>query len=299
MEGRSANDKGQETTQKLREMDRMPSVTVIEPRRGLASPFRIAAALVASLWWHRELVLAMTMREMRGLTAGALLGVGWLVLRPLVRTSLYACVVVLFLGVGNSDWRDYLVYVLSGMVAWQLITLSIEDAPLQILNRQDLLRQTIYPIETLPASSLITATSGAMVTLLVFLVVATIAGALRWHLIFLPIPLLLVMISALGLSWILSVAAVLFKDLREIVTLLTGVLIFASPVFIRQEMVSEKIWKLVLLNPLSHIVFAFRDVVYGEFHALSWFILCIGAALSFLLGAIVIDVVRVKIREYV
>ncbi len=272
---------------------------VIEPRRGVVSPFRIAGELLVSLWWHRALVLAMTMREMRGLTEGAALGVGWLILRPLVRTTLYACVVVLFIGVGRGGWGDYLVYVLSGMVAWQLITLAIEDAPQQILSRQELLRQTIYPIETLPASSLITATLGAMVTLLVFLIVAAIAGALRWHLVLLPIPLLLIGIAALGLSWILSVAAVLFKDLREIITLLTSVLIFVSPVLLRPEMVGERVWQIIMLNPLSHVVFAFRDVVYGDFHWVSWLVLGIGAAVFFLVGATVIHTVRVKIREYV
>ena len=64
-------------------------------------------------------------------------------------------------------------------------------------------------------------------------------------------------------------------------------------------MVSPRIWNLILLNPISHVIITFRDVFDGTFHPLSWVIFATGMLISLGLGAFVITRARVAINEYI
>jgi len=77
---------------------------------------------------------------------------------------------------------------------------------------------------------------------------------------------LFLLLFILGTSWILSIAGVVFKDLKDIVGVLMTLLIYFSPVILHESMTGSTLWQYVMLNPLSHIVISFRDTFLGHFH---------------------------------
>lgn len=258
--------------------------------------------VVSSLFKHRRFAFAMAAREFRSANRGALLGYGWLVLRPFIQVAAYVAIITYVfevrLGLGAGRF-EYVLYVLSGLVAWQALQRALEDAPSLIRDRIEMLKQTVYPLETLPLSTLITSSLGPAIGMLVYLVVAIFTESLAWSVLLLPIPIVLFAILALGMSWIMMIAGVVLKDLREIVSVIMGLLVFFSPVIITEEMVGERLWNILLLNPIAHVVISFRDVFTGEFHFLSWVVFSSSAALAFLLGAIIITRMKLLINEYI
>ena len=91
----------------------------------------------------------------------------------------------------------------------------------------------------------------------------------------------------------------LLKDLREVVTIILGLLVYVSPVLLSEAMVGEKLWAVVMLNPLSHVIVCFRDVFQGEFHAASWALFVAMAGLAVVTGAWVIGRTKTLINEYI
>jgi lipopolysaccharide transport system permease protein len=251
---------------------------------------------------QRELVLAMAQRDLKGFGRGAVLGSLWLVISPLLQVAAYVGLVGFVFGRSsdpNGDRWDYVLYVLSGMAVWQVCARTLQEATTLIRDRMELVKQVIYPIETLPVTTLLVSGVGGAVTLCIFVVVAAATGRLGAHILLLPVPLLLLAALLVGASWFLAVAGVLLKDLRDIVGLVLGLMVLASPVVLSPTMVSELVWGFVMLNPLAHVVVAFRDVLQGGFHPVSWIVFAVLALGSLLLGALVISRMKLLINEYI
>jgi lipopolysaccharide transport system permease protein len=193
---------------------------------------------------------------------------------------------------------DYALYVLSGLVAWQAVQRTLEEAPSLIRERMEVLKQVIYPVETLPVTTMLACGLGPGVALAVYLVLAAFTGQLPPSAILLPVPIVLLVFLMLGLSYLFMIAGVLLKDLREVVSVVLGLMVYFSPVLVSKEMVGERIWSLILLNPLAHVVICFRDVLRAEFHAASWIVFALFAAVAFMIGAYLINRTKLMINEY-
>ena len=157
----------------------------------------------------------------------------------------------------------------------------------------------IYPIETLPLSSLLAGSVGSFVSFLIFLVLSIITGSVRWTFLLLPIPVALLVLFVLGVSWVFMIAGVLVKDLREIVFVILGLTVYVSPVIIQESTVSPALWRLITLNPLAHVVICFRDVYNAQFHGMSWTVFTAMTVISFVVGGWVITKAKIKINEYI
>jgi lipopolysaccharide transport system permease protein len=258
--------------------------------------------LVLSIVRNRQLIFEMALRDMRGVSKGAMLGHLWLIINPLIQTAAYVIIVSFIFRVRlaeNAGPLDYALHVLSGMVPWHIMTRSLQESTSLIRERMELVKQVIYPIETLPLTSIIVSSLGSLVTLALFLALSAVTGNLQPSVLLLPLPLALLLLFLLGVSWIFSIAGVIFKDLREIVAIVLGLLVYISPVLLSETMVGEKLWSIVMLNPLAHVVVCFRDVIQGQFHPYSWAVFAGMTTLAVGIGAWVISRTKVLINEYI
>lgn len=258
--------------------------------------------LLFSIYRHREFILAMAVRDLRALNAGAYLGTVWLVLSPLIKVAAYVLVVSLIfrqrLG-PNSGVFEYALYVLSGMIPWQLMTKVIEESPSLIRDRQELVKQVIYPIETLPISGMIVSCCGVFVSFIVFFIMSMATGRMKPSWLLLPIPVLLLFVFLVGVSWVFSIAGVIIKDLREIVSVFLSLMVYVSPVLLNESIVGERIWRFVLLNPLAHVVICFRNVFDGNFNPVSWAVFTTISVIALLTGSAVMGRAKTLINEYI
>jgi lipopolysaccharide transport system permease protein len=259
-------------------------------------------ALFSSLLEKWPFARAMAAREMRGSTKGSLFGLGWIVIKPFIQVAVYVVIVTYVFGARLSATAgpyDYALFVLSGLFSWQILQRGLEESTSLIRDRMEILKQVVYPIETLPVTTFLASAVGPTIVLLVYLVLAVLGGRLSLTVVLLPVPLTLLLFLILGLSWIFMVAGVILKDLRDIISVLLGFTIYLSPVLMSPTMVSPRIWGVILLNPLSHVIIAFRDVFEGTFHPISWAIFVVGVLASLGIGSAVITRARVTINEYI
>jgi len=257
---------------------------------------------ILSILQNRELIWELALRDLKGLNKGAFLGYLWLVLNPLVQVTAYVVIVSFVFRTqlsSKSGTLDYALYMLSGMIPWQMMTKAIQESPSLIRERIELVKQVIYPIETLPLNSLLTSSLGSLVALFIFLALSLVNGTSHWTYFLLPFPLFLLMIFILGVSWVSSIAGVLIKDLREIITVFLVLAIYFSPVILSEPIVGNKIWRYILWNPLSHIIICFRDIFNADFHLLSWIIFTCMAFVAFMIGGWVITRTKLLINEYI
>tara|TARA_A100000171_G_C2126093_1_gene143600 strand:- start:224 stop:1030 length:807 start_codon:yes stop_codon:yes gene_type:complete len=260
------------------------------------------SSLLVNLYANRVLAFEMAKRDLYSLNKGAFLGAFWLVIRPLIQVAVYVTLVSIIFNVSTGEDSgpfDYAMYVLAGMPPWQVLTKAFEEAPSLIRGRLELVKQVIYPIETLPLTAMAIGSVGALINILVLFLLMGFSGELRWAVLLLPIPIVITMGFAVGVSWIAMVAGIIIKDLREIVSVVLGLLVYLSPVVVKEEMVSERVWGFIEYNPLTHFVLIFRDPLEGTFHGLSYVIAVLLAISSLLIGGFVITKTKLKINEHI
>jgi len=254
------------------------------------------------LFRNREFIWEMSLRDLKTLNKGSFLGYFWLILSPLIQVSAYVFIVSFVFQKrmsDNSDTFQYAIYVLSGMIPWQVLTRSLQQSPVLIRQRMELIKQIIYPIETLPINNLIVSSIGLFSSFFVFLILSVYSHNITWTWILLPVPFSLLVLFIIGASWAFSIIGVIIKDLREIVTVILGLLVYISPVIASENLVGAKIWKIIQLNPLTHIVVCFRDVFYATFHVVSWVVFIILSVSSFFIGGLIISKTKTLINEYI
>lgn len=243
----------------------------------------------------------MSLKDLKSLNKGAILGMLWVILNPLILVGAYVIIVSFVFkvkGSGDSHF-DYAIYVLSGMIPWQLITRSLQAAPVLVRQKMEIVKQVIFPIEVLPLTTLASTFVGLSVSLIIFLFLSLFNGSIQLTWLLLPIPLFFLILFIVGVSWAFSIIGVIVKDLKEIISVTLGLLVYLSPVIAKKDMVGEKVWDLIYLNPLTHPVICFRDIFYADFHLNSWIFFILMSLLSFFIGAIIINKTKVLINEYI
>jgi lipopolysaccharide transport system permease protein len=86
-------------------------------------------------------------------------------------------------------------------------------------------------------------------------------GTLHWTIVFVPLLFFLLMLVALGASWVISATAVYLRDISQLIGLITLMLLFVSPVFYPVSSVPEALQSLFYINPITWIVEQMRSLV--------------------------------------
>lgn len=232
-------------------------------------------SLGKSLWQHRQLIKQMAWREVIGRYKGSFMGLFWSFINPVLMLTVYTFVFsVIFKarwGIDGGDSKTSFALILFvGLIVHGLLAEVLNRAPSLIVSNVNYVKKVIFPLEVLPAISLIAALFHSMVSILVLLLVlAAINFYLPWTVVLLPIVLLPLIILILGLSSILASLGVFIRDIGQTIGIITTVMLFLAPVFYPLSAMPEKYQPYILANPLTFIIEQAREVlIYG--HLPNW-----------------------------
>ena len=213
---------------------------------------------VREVWEFRELLWRLAARDITIRYRQTVLGVAWVVLQPLLSAAIFAGV---FGAVGRfpSGGRPYFLFALVGMVAWTLFATIVTRGSTSVVNQILLVTRVYFPRILLPLS----VGGAALVDLLVGLVLSVIlAVAFRipvgLQLALLPAWALIVVLGAMGCGMLAASLAVRYRDVQYLLPVVVQILLFASPVAYGSGAITGRFRTVVLLNPLTGALDAFR-----------------------------------------
>lgn len=242
-------------------------------------------------WQHRQLLLEMSRREVARRYRGSVLGAVWLLLAPLLMLTVYAFVFgvvfqVRWGGVGDSKTM-FAAVLFCGVSVFGLFADVLNRSPVLILDNVNYVKKVVFPLEILSYVAVLAATLHFFFSLAVLLLfVAFSIGVPPPSALALPLLLLPFLLVLVGLSWILAALGVYLRDLAQLTGLITTAMMFLSPVFYPITAVPESYRYLLWLNPMTHVVEAFRAVlIHGQWPTLAEMALWwMAAALALSLG---------------
>lgn len=194
------------------------------------------------------------------------LGVLWVIVRPLINMAIFAFV---FGKIAHMDSYEinYPIFVLVGLLPWQLFASSIVDASSCLINNAAMISKIYFPRIILPISQIIVNLVDFSISMALLVLLLFFTGMITHLTILLaPVFVILSLLLCLGTSLWIAAINVRFKDFRVIVPFLIQFGLFISPVGYSSFLVPEAWRYLYFLNPLAGIIEGFRYCCFGTFH---------------------------------
>ncbi len=227
--------------------------------------------MFASLWRHKQLIFQMSKREVIGRYRGSVMGIAWSFLNPLfmlvVYTFVFSVVFKARWGLGENETQaNFAVILFAGLIVHNLLAECVNRAPSLILSNPNYVKKVIFPLEILPWVALGASLFHTVVSFFVLLLAqAVLAHTLQWTALLFPLVILPILLMTLGAAWFLAALGVYLRDIGQVTTMLTTILLFISAIFFPVTALPERYQFWVRLNPLAFIVEASRDVlIFGK-----------------------------------
>ena len=237
------------------------------------------------LWAYRELLVVLTMRDIKVRYKQTVLGAAWAILQPFM-TMVVFTIFFGHLASMPSDGYPYPVFVYAALLPWMFFANAITSSSNSLVGSAHLINKVYFPRLVIPLSAVgagIVDFAVASVILLAMMLFYGVGWSL--NLLVAPVLLLSVLFIALGAGTCLSALTVTYRDFRYVVPFMVQVWMFVTPVVYPASLVPTQWRWLIFLNPMSGLIEGFRAVFLGK--AFDFFGLAISSVVAmslFLVG---------------
>ncbi len=210
---------------------------------------------------YHELIVNLTLREIKAKYKQALLGVTWAIIQPIVLMAMMTLVFSYFARI-PSDGIPYPLFLFAALLPWQFFAGALNRGAGSLVNQAGLITKIYFPRESLVLASLAAAlvdfavTGGVFVALLGYY---RVAPTLNW---LWAVPIFAVQIAlSLGLMLILAPLNTMYRDVGQAIPLAIQVWMYATPIMYPASLVPQSVRPYYFLNPMAVIVEGYRSAI--------------------------------------
>ena len=208
---------------------------------------------------HRSIIRKLVARELKDCYARSTLGPLWTMLSPVLIMAVVCFVSSHLLSVTVEHFG---VYVLSALILWNFFAQATSRST-GCLQRHPTDKETDAPASVHVLAAVLAAGVNFVVTLLPLAVIVLLVGhPFRPALAFLPVSIALATLFALGISLALAPLSVLFAGVSPIYRFVLMAWMFLTPIFYPVAALPDAYRRILVLNPMTHLVEAFRTPIY-------------------------------------
>jgi lipopolysaccharide transport system permease protein len=259
----------------------LPVLRITPPHGWLELDFR-------ELWHARELLYFFIWRDVKVRYKQTVIGAAWAVIQPLMTMVVFT---IFFgkLAQMQSNGLPYQVFSYAGLLPWTYFSTALANATATVVEQQRVITKVYFPRLVLPLSAVF---SGLVDFAIAFLVYIPLQ--LYFHIfptrsiVFLPVFLLLAILTALAVGLWLSALNAIYRDVRYVMPFLLQFWMFASPVIYPVSQVPARWRALYGLNPMAGVIEGFRWSLTGTGRPPGMlFAISVGMVLLLLYGGLV------------
>lgn len=240
------------------------------------------------IWEYRDMVTSLVKRTLRGRYKGSALGFLWTFLEPLLQLLVYT---VLFTLILDQNIDKYYLFLFVALVPWLFFSNAVSGGSRCVLAQANLVTKIYFPREVLPIAHVTAGFVNMLLSFVVLFIVILISGVRLslTGLLELPLVMLVEYFLALGITFIVSACTVYLRDLEYVLNIVVMLWQFLTPIMYDISRVPERFMGLYMLNPVTPIVLAYRDILYyGKPPALGTLLPCVAWGVCFLLAGLAI-----------
>ena len=211
---------------------------------------------------HHDVVRALAAKDFKVRYKRASLGVLWAVALPLLQAAVIIVVFSRFARFAVED-LDYLSHVLTGMLVWSYVALTVNSATTAIVDGAGLTDKIWFPRAALVLAPVLANLVGFLVTAAVVVPVTVLRGHCGVRTLLVVPAALLLLALVLSLCLVTSALQVWFRDVKFIVQAGLLVLLYATPVIYPLDVLGD-LADVVRLNPFTGVLALVRTALVEE-----------------------------------
>jgi lipopolysaccharide transport system permease protein len=230
----------------------------------IAPPAGWFALDLSEVWNYRELLYFFVWRDLKVRYKQTAIGAAWAVLQPLL-TMLVFSLFFARLAKLSTDGLPPQIFYYCALLPWTYFATAMQNATNIVVDQQRVITKIYFPRVILPISSVLSPLADFAISFAMFIVLM-----LYYHivptraLVWLPLFMLLAVLTALGVGLWFSALNALYRDVRYVVPFLVQFWLFASPIAYSSSIVPPR-WRVVYgLNPMVGVVEGFRWSLTGR-----------------------------------
>jgi lipopolysaccharide transport system permease protein len=226
--------------------------------------FRIAASQgwaslkLHELWEYRELFYFLVWRDIKVRYKQTVLGAAWAIIQPFFTMVVFS---VFFghLAKIPSDGIPYPIFSYAALVPWTFFANGLRLASTSLVTSANLIKKVYFPRLAIPIAAVLPGAVDFVLAFLILLGMMLYYGVMpSIHVLWLPLFLLLALVTSLGVGLWFSAMHVQFRDVGHAVPFLTQLWFFATPLAYPSSLLPEPWRTLYGLNPMVGVVEGFR-----------------------------------------
>lgn len=209
---------------------------------------------------YRQLFYYLTLKEIQIKYKQSIIGIGWALLIPVISMFIFTFIFTKIAKVETDV--PYPIFAYCGLLPWQLFAQGLNTATKSLVSNANLVTKVYLPREAFPFAA-------AMAKLIDFAIGFFFLFFLMWYydisisltIIFVPAVLFIQILFTLGLSFLLSMGNLYFRDVDYIMQVVIQLWMYVTAVVYPLKVANSKLQMVLNLNPMTPIIDCYRDVI--------------------------------------
>lgn len=218
---------------------------------------------VKELYAYRQMIFSLVKKDLRGRYKGSVLGFLWTFINPLFQLIVYT---VVFSFILKTNIERYYLYLFVGLIPWIFFSSSITVGAASVVAQKDLIKKIYFPRMVIPISYVTSCFVNMLLCFIVIFAVIIFSGVGVNFLALLTLPVIMAVeyLLALGMALLASAVTVYFRDLEHILGIISMAWMYMTPIMYDKAIVPERLLPVFNLNPMTHVIECYRDVLYHK-----------------------------------
>lgn len=257
--------------QTAKQIERQPTMTALPPSRADNVPVvRIepskgwVSLKFRELWEYRELLYFLIWRDVKVRYKQTVLGAAWAIIQPFLTMVVFSAFFGKLAKI-PSDGLPYPIFSYAALVPWTFFANGLRQASQSMVTHANLIRKVYFPRLSLPVARVVAGGVDFVLAFIVLLGMMLVYDIVPTaNVLWLPLLLLLALVTSLGAGLWLSAMNVQFRDVGYIVPFITQFWMFATPIVYPSSLIENPLVRALYgINPMAGVIEGFRWALLG------------------------------------
>jgi len=246
-----------------------PAIRIIERQEGWRS------LDLPELIRYRDLFYFLVARDVKVLYKQTILGFGWAILRPFFSMIVFS-IVFGRLAKMPSDGIPYPLFSYVALVPWTYFQTALNMSTNSMITNSRIISKVYFPRVLIPLTPVVSGMVDFFIAMsIVALMMIYYSVTPDIHLLFLPVLVIVMMLTAAATGLWFSVLGVQYRDVKYAIQFLIQILMYAAPVVWPATLIPAKYRLYYGLYPMVGVIEGFRSALLGK-NPMPWDLIVVG-----------------------
>lgn len=228
---------------------------------------------------YRDLFYFLVWRDIKVRYAQSVLGIGWAVIQPVFSMIVFTIIFGRLASI-PSDGVPYAIFSFVALVPWAYFSNAMTDSSSSLVISAGMIQKIYFPRLIIPLTAILAKLVDFCIAFILLMILMPFFGILpTWKVIFIPLLVLLMTLSAAGIGMWLTALAIQFRDVRYGLNFAVQLLMYASPVVYSVNLIPDEFRLLYALNPMVGVIEGFRSSLLDT-NPMPWDLIGVGAVVA-------------------